>query len=158
MTSVHAHFFLNQHLDKPSIKYLGLLWGIMALFKSPKETHVKPTAWNTLILWLLDSNIIGLIKRNSWSSMVSSPTLRPALDSLSVGPKDQKLPVVCYGLNVYYKWSPHYIILSLLKGNTVTAYFSTRTRGSKPFSSSLSKLPWPHQLTMVLYLIENYEF
>ena len=98
---------------------LSLLWGIMALFKSPKETHVKPTTWNTLILWLLDSNIIGLIKRNSWSSMVSSPTLRPTLDSLSVGPKDQKLPVVCYGLNVYYKWSPHYVILSLLKGKTV---------------------------------------
>ena len=90
--------------------------------------------------------------------MVSSLTLRPALDSLSVGPKDQKPSAVCYGLNVCCKWSPHYVILSLLKRKTVTVYFSTRTRGSKPSSSSLFKLLLPHQFTMVLYLTGNYGF
>ena len=119
--------------------HLGLLWGISTLFKGPKETYMKPHSPNTLILWLLCSNIIGLIKGSSWSPIVSNPALKPTLDSLSVGPKGQNYQLSTYGLKVCCQWDPPYVISSPLKRRTVNSYLSTRTRGSQPSSLSLSK-------------------
>ena len=58
---------------------------------------MKPTAQNTLIPWLLDSNVIGLIKRNSWSPISEQPALKSAIDSLFVGPKGQKSQLAVVG-------------------------------------------------------------
>ena len=74
-------------------KPFGFIMGHLSTVQKPKKTHVKPYSPNILILWLLGSNIIRLIKGSSWSPIVSSPTLKLALDSLSVGPKGQKSPV-----------------------------------------------------------------
>jgi hypothetical protein len=89
---------------------------------------------------------------------VSSPALKPAMDSLSVGPKGQRSPASYYRLNVCCKWSPSYVIFSLLKRRTVSSHFFTGTRGSRPFSLSLSKLLQHHQLTMAPYLTGNHGF
>ena len=136
--------------------HLGLLWGILALFKSPKKTHMKPHSPNTLILQLLGSNIIGLIKGIVGAQQWAAQHLNPALDSLSVGPKGQNHQLSAYGLKVCYQWDLPYVIFSSLKRRIVNFYLSTRTRGNQPSSLSLSKLPQHHQLTMVLYLTKNH--
>ena len=107
--------------------HLGLLWGISALFKGPRETRVKPHSPNTLILSLLGSNIIELVKGSSWSPIMSNLVLKPALDSLSVDPKCQNHQLAAYGLKVCCKWSPPYVIFSPLKRRTMNSYLSTRT-------------------------------
>jgi hypothetical protein len=117
---------------------------------------VKPHIPNALILRLLGSNIIGLIKGSSWSPIVSSPALKPAMDSLSVGPKGQKSLAGCCGLNVCCKWSPPYVIFSPLKRRIVSSYLFTCTTGNRPFSSSPSKPLQHYQLTMTLYLTGNH--
>ena len=143
-----------QHLTS----HLGLLWGVSTLFKNPKETHMKPTARNTLTPWSLDPNVIGLSKGNNWSPISEQPSTQVSHGQPVRGPQRPEITASCYGLNVCYKWSPHYIILSLLKRKTVTAYFSTRTRGSKPSSSSLFKLLQHNQLTIVLHFTRNHGF
>jgi hypothetical protein len=89
---------------------------------------------------------------------VSSLVLKPALDSLSVGPKCQNHQLAAYGLKVCCKWSPPYVIFSPLKRRTMNSYLSTRIRGSQPSSLSLSKPLQCHQLTMALYLTGNHGF
>ena len=62
------------------------------------------------------------------------------------------------GLNVYYKWSPPYVIFSLIKRRTVSSHLFIHTKGSWSSSSSLCKLRQHNQLTVTFHFTGNHGF
>ena len=59
-----------QHL----LNHVSLFKSVSLLFKGPKQTHIKPTTRNALILWSLGLNAIRLNGRSSWSPMNGQPS------------------------------------------------------------------------------------
>ena len=126
--------------------------------QKPKRNPYKTHSLKYINIMVIGPKCYWIKYRKQLDPISEQPNTQVSHEQPVHGPQRPEITASCYGLNVCCKWSPHYIILSLLKTKTMTAYFSTCTRGSKPSSLSLSKLLQHDQLTIVLHFTWNHEF
>ena len=81
-------------LNKPSGHIVRCVSTIQKPKRNPHEAHSPKYIFMT---WLLDPNVIGLIKGSSWSLNSEQPSTQAAVDNLFVGPKGQKTQLAVMG-------------------------------------------------------------